>query len=135
MKIIRTSLMPENTGFAFFPGIILIGQNVRDPLIKHELRHKEQQARDGWLLWTLRYVFSIGRRLEYEAEAYAVSAISKCIERQFADDNQLMIENELSNLMYYNAWLFWKPHPEVARARIAYYFEIELKKIEGKTDA
>lgn len=124
-RIIRTKLMPAGAGFAFFPGLILIGEWVQNPLIKHELRHKEQQARDGWLLWTLRYAFSMHWRLEYEAEAYAVSAFEKHKIFGWREDVQTLIENEASNLRYYNLWLLWKPTIELSVSRIRYYFDIE----------
>lgn len=124
-RIIRTHIMPANTGLAFFPGLILLGKNASKSLEAHELRHKDQQARDGWLLWTLRYAFSMHWRLEYEAEAYAVSVHEKFKALSWREDIQTMIENEASNLRYYNLWLLWKPTIELSVSRIRYYFDIE----------
>lgn len=124
-KLIRTHLMPANTGLAFFPGLILLGDGASPSLIAHELRHKEQQARDGWLLWTLRYVFSMSARLEYEAEASAVEVLHKCAAQDWRCDVRLMIRNEADDLRYYNAWLLWKPSAEDAAARITHYFDLE----------
>jgi hypothetical protein len=131
-KIIRTPLMPSSTGFAFFPGLVLLATNASPSLEAHELRHKAQQARDGWLLWTLLYALSPAWRLNYEADAYAVSALHKCKAADWRCDVRLMIRNEADNLRYYNWWFFWKPSIDDAVERIEHYFNLE--KLEYKND-
>lgn len=126
--IIHTRLLPDNTGLAFIPGVILLGMLANESIVAHELRHKEQQSRDGWLWWTLRYVFSIAARIEYEAEAYAVSALKKCERYQWLCNPHEVVANEADNLRHYNAWLFWKPSRGYAAERIQHYFELENAK-------
>jgi hypothetical protein len=133
-KIIRTQLMPSNTGLAFIPGVVLLAPNASPSLEAHELRHKDQQARDGWLLWTLRYALSPAWRLAYEAEAYAVSAMHKCQAADWRCDVRLMIRNEADNLRYYNWWFFWKPSVDTAVERITHYFQIEKLNTLGDKD-
>jgi hypothetical protein len=123
-KIIRTKLMPANTGMAFIPGVIFIGEWVQEPLIKHELHHVKQQARDGYLSWLLSYVFSPSARLEYEAEAYAVSVY---FHAHGGSDVDALIENQASNLLEYNAWMFWKPSMDTAISRIKHYYPLIQK--------
>lgn len=123
MKIIRTRLMPDNTGFSWLPGLVLLGVLASESLEAHELRHKAQQARDGWLWWSLRYAFSFSARLEYEAEAYAVSAFHKCSASNWTEHTKVVIENEAFNLRWYNVWLWGKPSHDKAVERITHYFQ------------
>lgn len=121
-KLIRTRIIPPNTGFSWLPGLVLLGVSASQSLEAHELRHKAQQSRDGWMLWTLRYALSPSWRLAYEAEAYAVSAMHKCQSADWRCDVRLMIRNEADNLRYYNWWFFWEPSIDDAVDRITYYF-------------
>lgn len=135
IKIIRTKILPDSTGFSWLPGLVLLGVSASQSLEAHELRHKVQQARDGWLLWTLRYALSPAWRLVYEAEAYAVSAMNKCQAAYWRCDVRLMIRNEADNLRYYNWWFFWKPSVDDAVERITHYFQIEqLNTLGEKND-
>jgi hypothetical protein len=123
-RVIRTKLMPAGTGMAFIPGVILIGEWATEILVKHELRHVDQQKRDGWVLWMLRYVFSIPWRIEYEAEAYAVSVVEKQQAWGVYGTPDAMILHEASNMLRYNAWLFWKPSIETAVSRITAWYNV-----------
>src|SRR5512138_3257662 len=60
---------------------ITIGQRIfakrsaDETVLAHEGVHVEQQRRDGWSFYW-RYIVSPRRRMEYEAEAYAVNYVA-----------------------------------------------------------
>jgi hypothetical protein len=123
-KLIRTKLLPDNAGFCFIPGVVLLGVDASNTVVKHELRHKEQQQRDGWLMWTLHYVFSPACRFEYEAEAYAVSVKEKLTIVGSEEDLTLTIYNQASNLLHYNVWHWMGPTEEQAAQAIRVWYDI-----------
>lgn len=61
-------------GAAWGPNIIVINKDYwnKKPLIAHERCHQDQQRRDGWITFYLRYFTSKEWRYKYELEAYRV---------------------------------------------------------------
>ena len=72
-KIISLPWLPWFDGLTLGPGLILLRHGATPDVLPHEMCHVRQMRSDGWLRWLWRYYGSRHWRLEYEAEAYAVS--------------------------------------------------------------
>lgn len=72
-KIISLPWLPWFDGLTLGPGLILLRHDATPDVLPHEMCHVRQMRSDGWLRWLWRYYGSRRWRLEYEAQAYAVS--------------------------------------------------------------